>query len=43
LDAFWARTKSPLLGRALSAFFSARAWTAPRSWNPDALKDEGKG
>jgi len=42
LDAFWARKRSPLLGRALSAFFSARAWTAPRSWNPDALKDEAK-
>jgi hypothetical protein len=42
LDAFWARTKSPLLGRALSAFFSARAWTAPKSWNPDALREEGK-
>ena len=42
LDAFWARAKSPLLGRALSALFSARAWTAPRGWNPDLLKEEGK-
>jgi hypothetical protein len=40
LDAFWARAKSPLLGRALSALFSARAWTAPRGWNPDLLKEE---
>ncbi len=43
LDAFWARTRSPLIGRSLSALFSARAWTAPRGWNPDALKEEGKG
>lgn len=43
LDAFWARARSPLLGRALSALFSARAWTAPKVWNPDALKEEGKG
>ncbi len=43
LDAFWARTRSPLLGRSLSALSSARAWTAPRGWNPDALKEEGKG
>ena len=43
VDAFWARTRSPLIGRSLSALFSARAWTAPRGWNPDALKEEGKG
>jgi len=42
VDAFWARTRSPLIGRAMSALFSARAWTAPRVWNPDALKEEGK-
>jgi len=42
VDAFWARTRSPLIGRALSALFSARAWTAPKGWNPDALKEEGK-
>ena len=41
VDAFWARTRSPLVGRALSTLFSARAWTAPKGWNPDALK-EGK-
>ncbi len=40
VDAFWARTRSPLVGRALSALFSARAWTAPKGWNPDALKEE---
>lgn len=43
VDAFWARGRVPLLGRALAALFSARAWTAPRVWNPDALKEEGKG
>lgn len=43
VDAFWARTRSPLIGRALSSLFSARAWTAPKVWNPDALKEEGKG
>lgn len=40
VDAFEARRPSPLVGRALKALFSARAWTAPRVWNPDALKDE---
>ena len=39
VDAFEARRPSALLGRALSALFSARAWTAPRVWNPDVLKD----
>ena len=39
VDAFEARRPSALLGRALSALFSARAWTAPRVWNPDELKD----
>ena len=43
VDSFWARTRSPLIGRSLSALFSARAWTAPKGWNPDALKEEGKG
>ncbi len=40
LDAFEARRPSPLLGRALKALFSARAWTAPRVWNPDVLREE---
>ena len=40
LDAFEARRPSPLLGRALRALFSARAWTAPKVWNPDVLKEE---
>jgi hypothetical protein len=40
VDAFDARRPSPLLGRALGAFFSARAWTAPRVWNPDVLREE---
>jgi hypothetical protein len=42
VDSFWARTRTPLLGRGLSAFFSARAWTASRVWNPDVLREEGK-
>jgi len=42
VDSFWARTRTPLLGRALSALFSARAWTASRAWNPDLLREEGK-
>ena len=42
VDSFWARTRTPLVGRALSAFFSARAWTASRAWNPDLLREEGK-
>jgi len=42
VDSFWARTRTPLLGRALSAFLTARAWTASRVWNPDLLRDEGK-
>ncbi len=40
VDAFEARRPSALLGRALSALFSSRAWTAPRVWNPDELRDE---
>ncbi|MGA7990997.1 MAG: hypothetical protein WCC53_06145, partial [Thermoanaerobaculia bacterium] len=40
VDAFEARRPSALLGRALRALFSARAWTAPRVWNPDVLKEE---
>jgi len=42
VDSFWARTRTPLLGRALSALFSARAWTASRAWNPDVLREEGR-
>jgi mannose-1-phosphate guanylyltransferase / phosphomannomutase len=42
VDSFWARTRTPLLGRALSALFSARAWTASRAWNPDMLREEEK-
>lgn len=42
VDSFWARTRTPLLGRSLSALFSARAWTASRVWNPDVLREEGK-
>lgn len=42
VDSFWARTRTPLLRRALSALFSARAWTASRVWNPDVLREEGK-
>lgn len=42
VDSFWARSRTPLLGRALSALFSARAWTASRVWNPDVLREEGK-
>ena len=40
VDAFEARRPSALLGRALGALFSARAWTAPKGWNPDELRDE---
>ena len=40
VDAFEARRPSPLLGRAFAAFFSARAWTAPKGWNPDLLREE---
>ncbi len=42
VDSFWARTRTPLLFRALSSFFSARAWSASKSWNPDLLREEGK-
>ncbi len=41
VDAFEARRPSPLLFRALRVLFTARAWTAPRVWNPDALPEEG--
>jgi hypothetical protein len=41
VDAFEARCPSPLLLRALRVLFTARAWTAPRRWNPDALPEEG--
>jgi hypothetical protein len=40
VDAFEARRPSPLFGRALRALFSSRAWTAPRVWNPDVLREE---
>lgn len=42
VDSFWARTRTPLLGRALSALFSSRAWTASKAWNPDVLREEGR-
>jgi mannose-1-phosphate guanylyltransferase / phosphomannomutase len=42
VDSFWARTRTPLLGRALSALFSTHGWTASRVWNPDVLREEGK-
>jgi hypothetical protein len=42
VDAFEARRPSPLLGRAAAALFTARAWTAPRVWNPDQLPEEEK-
>ena len=40
VDAFEARRPSPLLWRALRALFTARAWTAPKVWNPDQLLEE---
>lgn len=40
VDAFEARRPSPLLARALRVLFTARAWTAPRVWNPDQLPEE---
>jgi len=43
VDAFEARRPSPLIFRALRVLFTARAWTAPRTWNPDQLaEEEGK-
>jgi hypothetical protein len=30
------------VGLGLATFFSARAWTAPKGWNPDQLP-EGQG
>jgi len=42
VDAFEARRPSALFGRAFSAFFTARAWTAPKVWNPDELPEEEK-
>jgi hypothetical protein len=42
VDSFWARARSPILARALTALFSSKAWTAPRVWNPDALREEEK-
>jgi mannose-1-phosphate guanylyltransferase / phosphomannomutase len=40
VDAFEARRPSRLVVRALRALFSARAWTAPKVWNPDVLREE---
>jgi NDP-sugar pyrophosphorylase family protein len=40
VDAFEARRPSALVGRALRTLFSARAWTAPKGWNPDVLREE---
>ena len=38
VDAFEARRGCPgLVGLGLSTLFSARAWTAPRVWNPDEI------
>ena len=38
VDAFDARSGCPgLVGLGLSTLFSARAWTAPRVWNPDEI------
>lgn len=38
LDAFDARRATgSLVARGLSAFFTARAWSAPKAWNPDVL------
>lgn len=42
VDAFQARQgESGVIGAALHALFSARAWTAPRVWNPDVPPDAG--
>ncbi len=40
VDAFEARRPSRLLLRATRAFFTARAWRAPKVWNPDTLPEE---
>lgn len=38
VDAFDARSGCPgLVGLGLATFFSARAWTAPKVWNPDEI------
>ena len=43
LDAFDARSGGRgLVALGLATLFSARAWTAPRSWNPDGLPDTEK-
>jgi hypothetical protein len=43
VDAFDARSGCRgLVSLGLATFFSARAWTAPRTWNPDKLP-EGQG
>jgi hypothetical protein len=43
LDAFDSRSGCRgLVALGLTTFFSARAWTAPRSWNPDGLPETEK-
>jgi hypothetical protein len=43
LDAFDSRNGCRgLVALGLTTFFSARAWTAPRSWNPDGLPETEK-
>lgn len=40
VDAFEARRPMKgLIGLAVSSLFGARAWTAPKVWNPDAIKE----
>jgi hypothetical protein len=42
VDSFEARHPVPgLLSRALATLFSARAWTAPKSFNPDVPPEAG--
>jgi hypothetical protein len=43
IDAFDSRSGCRgLVALGLATLFSARAWTAPRGWNPDGLPDEAK-
>jgi hypothetical protein len=43
LDAFDSRSGNRgLVALGLATFFSARAWTAPKGWNPDELPEEQK-
>jgi hypothetical protein len=40
VDVFDARRGCPgLVSLGLATFFSARAWTAPRGWNPDQIPE----